>query len=91
MTYRRNLHVTVTMATKPSILDEMKKRPIIGDGSYVITLEKRGYLKAGCWTPEAVIEYPDAGVYLRCILVTLVLTFRSSPFLGVVINLFKTD
>ena len=52
------------MATKPSILDVMKERPIIGDGSYVITLEKRGYLKAGCWTPEAVIEYPDAGKIL---------------------------
>ena len=49
------------MATKPSILDVMKERPIIGDGSYVITLEKRGYVQAGCWTPEAVIEYPDAG------------------------------
>ena len=33
---------------------------IIGDGSYVITLEKRGYVKAGPWTPEAAVEEPEA-------------------------------
>lgn len=33
---------------------------IIGDGSYVITLEKRGYVKAGNWTPEACVENPRA-------------------------------
>ena len=31
---------------------------IIGDGSYVVTLEKRGYVKAGDWTPEASVEVP---------------------------------
>ena len=49
------------MAEKESILEVLKKRPIIGDGSYVVTLEKRGYVKAGSWTPEAVVEYPEAG------------------------------
>ena len=29
---------------------------ILGDGSYVVTLEKRGYVKAGDWTPEAAVE-----------------------------------
>ena len=29
---------------------------ILGDGSYVVTLEKRGYVKAGDWTPEASVE-----------------------------------
>ena len=33
---------------------------IIGDGSYVITLEKRGYVKAGDWTPEASVEVPHS-------------------------------
>jgi len=33
---------------------------IIGDGSYVITLEKRGYVKGGRFTPEAACEHPDA-------------------------------
>lgn len=33
---------------------------IIGDGSYVNTLEKRGYVKAGNYTPEASVENPSA-------------------------------
>ena len=33
---------------------------VIGDGGFVFELEKRGYVKAGPWTPEASIEYPDA-------------------------------
>ena len=24
-------------------------------------LEKRGYVKAGVWTPEATVEHPEAG------------------------------
>ena len=49
------------MTGKTSILEVMKQRPVIGDGSVVMTLEKRGYVKAGSWTPEAVIEHPEAG------------------------------
>ena len=49
------------MATKHSILEVMKTRPVIGDGGYLICLEKRGYVKVGRFTPEAVIEHPDAG------------------------------
>ncbi|XP_012684011.2 betaine--homocysteine S-methyltransferase 1-like [Clupea harengus] len=33
---------------------------VIGDGGYVIALERRGYVKAGHWTPEAAVEHPDA-------------------------------
>jgi len=33
---------------------------IIGDGSYGVTLEKRGYVTAGSWTPEASPEHPGA-------------------------------
>nr|XP_051686865.1 S-methylmethionine--homocysteine S-methyltransferase BHMT2 isoform X2 [Oryctolagus cuniculus] len=33
---------------------------IVGDGSFLITLEKRGYVKVGLWTPEAVVEHPSA-------------------------------
>lgn len=43
-----------------NILDVMKTGPLIGDGGYVVALEKRGYVKAGNWTPEAVLEYPEA-------------------------------
>lgn len=34
---------------------------VIGDGGFVFALEKRGYVKAGPWTPEATVQYPDAG------------------------------
>ncbi|XP_041465761.1 betaine--homocysteine S-methyltransferase 1-like isoform X2 [Lytechinus variegatus] len=33
---------------------------VIGDGGYVFALEKRGYVKAGPWTPEATVEHPEA-------------------------------
>uniref|UniRef100_A0A452GA64 Betaine--homocysteine S-methyltransferase 2 n=1 Tax=Capra hircus TaxID=9925 RepID=A0A452GA64_CAPHI len=33
---------------------------VVGDGSYLLTLEKRGYVKAGLWAPEAVVEHPNA-------------------------------
>ena len=35
---------------------------LIGDGGFVIELEKRGYVKAGPWTPEASAEHPEAGI-----------------------------
>ncbi|TRY65178.1 hypothetical protein DNTS_009418 [Danionella cerebrum] len=34
---------------------------VIGDGGFVFALEKRGYVKAGPWTPEAAAEHPEAG------------------------------
>lgn len=34
---------------------------VIGDGGFVIALEKRGYVKAGPWTPEATVTHPEAG------------------------------
>ena len=34
---------------------------VIGDGGFVFALEKRGYVKAGPWTPEATVENPEAG------------------------------
>jgi betaine-homocysteine S-methyltransferase len=34
---------------------------VVGDGGFVFALEKRGYVKAGPWTPEATVEYPEAG------------------------------
>jgi len=33
---------------------------VIGDGGFVFALEKRGYVKAGPWTPEASVEHPEA-------------------------------
>merc|ERR1719190_146069 len=44
-----------------NMLEEMRSgKPIIGDGGFVFELEKRGFVKAGPWTPEATVEYPNA-------------------------------
>uniref|UniRef100_UPI00397FBA27 homocysteine S-methyltransferase family protein n=1 Tax=Salmonella sp. s54395 TaxID=3159664 RepID=UPI00397FBA27 len=46
---------------KANILDRLNNgEVIIGDGGYVFAMEKRGYVKAGPWTPEATVEHPDA-------------------------------
>ena len=34
---------------------------IVGDGGMAHALEKRGYVKAGPWTPECTVEHPDGG------------------------------
>ena len=46
---------------KRGLLERLEDGIVIGDGSCVFTLEKRGYVAAGCWTPEAAVLYPDAG------------------------------
>lgn len=48
------------MATKRGILERLAAGPVVGDGGFVFELEKRGYVKAGPWTPEASVEHPDA-------------------------------
>lgn len=49
------------MQNKRDILSRLAAGEVIlGDGSYAITLEKRGYVKAGSWTPEAAPEHPQA-------------------------------
>src|SRR5436305_4378007 len=44
----------------PGILERLAKGPVLGDGGYLLELEKRGYVRAGPFTPEVVIEHPDA-------------------------------
>ena len=47
--------------TFKGLLERLAAGPVIGDGGFVFALEKRGYVKAGPWTPEAVMEEPEAG------------------------------
>eukprot|EP00164_Ancoracysta_twista_P000374 GFYU01000512.1.p2 GENE.GFYU01000512.1~~GFYU01000512.1.p2 ORF type:complete len:434 (-),score=143.41 GFYU01000512.1:111-1301(-) len=42
------------------IIERLNEGPVIGDGGFVFALEKRGYVKAGPWTPEASVEHPEA-------------------------------
>ena len=52
----------ITMSSRKDLLERLAEGPVVGDGSFVITLERRGYVMAGNWTPEACLEYPDAGM-----------------------------
>lgn len=54
------LYLTWNMILQ-GLLERLKEGVVIGDGGYVIALEKRGYVTAGPWTPEAAVEHPEAG------------------------------
>jgi betaine-homocysteine S-methyltransferase len=45
---------------KQNILELLKKDIVLGAEGYVFELEKRGYIKAGPYVPEVVLDYPDA-------------------------------
>ena len=47
------------------ILDRLAEGTVLGDGGYLLELEKRGYVQAGPFTPEVVIEHPEALVQLH--------------------------
>src|SRR2546427_10417274 len=44
----------------PGILERLSKGVVLGDGGYLLELEKRGYVQAGPFTPEVVLEHPAA-------------------------------
>jgi betaine-homocysteine S-methyltransferase len=45
---------------KKTILERLKEGPVLGDGGYLLELEKRGWVRPGPFTPEVVITYPEA-------------------------------
>jgi betaine-homocysteine S-methyltransferase len=45
---------------KKGILERLKEGPVLGDGGYLLELEKRGWVRAGPFTPEVALLYPDA-------------------------------
>jgi betaine-homocysteine S-methyltransferase len=44
----------------PGILERLAKGVVLGDGGYLLELEKRGYVQPGPFTPEVVVEHPAA-------------------------------
>lgn len=58
----KTLRNTRAISGRPTgtILERLAQGPVIGDGGFVFELEKRGYVKAGPWTPEATCEEPAA-------------------------------
>src|SRR5262249_45142350 len=43
-----------------SIVERLAAGPVLGAEGYVFELERRGYIKAGPFVPEVVLDYPDA-------------------------------
>jgi betaine-homocysteine S-methyltransferase len=50
------------MAMRPTagLLDRLARGPVLGDGGYLLELEKRGYVRAGPFTPEVSVTHPEA-------------------------------
>jgi betaine-homocysteine S-methyltransferase len=42
------------------ILERLAEGPVLGDGGYLLELEKRGYVQAGPFTPEVSLTHPSA-------------------------------
>lgn len=49
-----------TSINKPDILQRLAAGVVLGDGGYLLELERRGHVQAGPYTPEVVLEQPDA-------------------------------
>jgi betaine-homocysteine S-methyltransferase len=45
---------------KKGILERLKDGVVLGDGGYLLELEKRGWVQAGPFTPEVVLRRPEA-------------------------------
>ncbi len=48
-----------------TILEKLGQHPVIGDGGTIFELERRGYISAGPFTPQVVLEHPDAVIQLQ--------------------------
>ena len=48
-----------TLAGGPGLLDRLAAGPVICAEGYLFEIERRGYLSAGAYVPEAVLEHPD--------------------------------
>jgi betaine-homocysteine S-methyltransferase len=49
-----------TIEMTQGIMERLAAGPVLGDGGYLLELEKRGYVQAGPFTPEVVVEHPEA-------------------------------
>src|SRR5260221_12203517 len=47
-------------ATSRGILERLAQGVVLGAEGYVFELERRGYIKAGPYVPEVVLDFPEA-------------------------------
>jgi betaine-homocysteine S-methyltransferase len=45
---------------KKGILEKLAEGPVLGDGGYLLELEKRGRVRAGPFTPEVAVNHPES-------------------------------
>jgi betaine-homocysteine S-methyltransferase len=48
------------MTERASLLERLDRGIVLGAEGYIFELERRGYVQAGAYVPEVVIDYPDA-------------------------------
>jgi betaine-homocysteine S-methyltransferase len=49
----------VTSALKPGLLERLAQGPVICAEGYLFECERRGYLQAGAYVPEVVLDHPE--------------------------------
>ena len=57
--------MTATPAPRPSLMQRLAAGPVICAEGYVFELERRGYLQAGAFVPEVVLEHPEVVTQLH--------------------------
>jgi betaine-homocysteine S-methyltransferase len=53
------------MESKIGLLERLEKGTVLGAEGYVFELERRGYIKAGPYVPEVVVDFPEAVLELH--------------------------
>lgn len=53
------------MGNKSGLLERLEKGVVLGAEGYVFELERRGYIKAGPFVPEVVVDFPEAVLELH--------------------------
>jgi betaine-homocysteine S-methyltransferase len=57
--------MTVSASNRDSLLQRLDQGPVICAEGYVFELERRGYLQAGAFVPEVVLEHPEVVTQLH--------------------------
>ena len=50
----------MTETAQAGIIERLSAGPVLGAEGYVFELERRGYIKAGPYVPEVILDEPDA-------------------------------
>src|SRR6266852_3632305 len=49
----------MTSTSKPGLLERLEAGPVICAEGYLFECERRGYLQAGAFVPEVVLDHPE--------------------------------